>query len=343
MNSVIIPKDQFDGFVARLRQGREVLAPVRKGDLVEFEPIAAADEICFDYVNSKRPPKRFVIPEREVLMCYRRGEKGMELEEAEIDAPHRVLLGLRPCDARAFQVLDAIFAQTDPPDPYYVAKRQNLLLIGVACNAPAATCFCTAMHGSPFGGEGLDALLVDLGDRYLAEPITEAGEHVLSDYPAASPNDVRQKDDLEQAARSTIETEIDIDAVKKSLDENFDHPFWEEAGAACLNCAACAYLCPTCHCFDIQEERQRDGGQRVRCWDCCQFSMFTRHASGHNPRDKDAQRVRQRLMHKFRYIPDNQNILACVGCGRCIVNCPAKGDLRQTLQRVADLKPAGGE
>jgi len=337
VNPVIIPKAQFCDFVARLQSEHEVVAPVRKGDLVEFESIESADDINFDYVVSKRPPKRFVLPEREVLMCYRCKGKTTEMEEPQIDAPKRVLLGLRPCDARAFSVLDMVFAEADPPDPYYVAKRENLLLIGLACNEPASTCFCSTMQGTPFGAESLDALLVDLGDRYLAEPQTESIAPLLDGYPEATGDDLRRKEQLEQAARSAIETDIDLDAVKQSLDGNFDHPFWEEAGAACLNCAACAFLCPTCHCFDIQEERTKDGGQRVRCWDCCQFSQFTLHASGHNPRTKGGQRVRQRLMHKFRYIPDNSNKLACVGCGRCIVNCPVKGDLRKTLQRVATL------
>ncbi len=337
MSPVIIPKDRFAGFVARLQQDREVVAPVRKAGLVEFEPIASADDICFDYVVSKRPPKRYVLPEREVLLCYRGAGTQMQVDEVEIDAPPRALLGLRPCDARAFRVLDAIFGETDPPDPYYVAKRQNLLLIGLACNEPASTCFCTAMSGSPFGTEALDLLLVDLGDRYLAEPMADAAAPLLEGYDPASDDDLKQKAELEAAARAMIETEIDMDAVKDSLEKNFEHPFWEEAGAACINCGACAFLCPTCHCFDIQEERTQDGGQRVRCWDCCQFSLFTLHASGHQPRSKGGQRVRQRLMHKFRYIPDNEGLIACVGCGRCIGNCPVKGDLRQTLTRVATL------
>ena len=337
MSPVIIARDQLPEFVARLQQHYEVVAPVRKRDHVDFEPVESAADMCLDYANAKQPAKRFVLPQREVLMRYSVEGKRMDTVTPEIKAPSRVLLGLRPCDARAFRVLDIIFAEADPPDPYYVAKRRNLLLIGLACNKPASTCFCAAMDGSPFGTESLDALLVDLGDRYLVEPVTEAARGLLDGYPAASDGDIAQRKRQEEAALAAIQAEIDLDAAKRFLDGNFDHPLWEELGAACLNCAACAYLCPTCHCFDIQEERSRHGGQRVRCWDCCQFSKFTLHASGHNPRAKGAPRVRQRLMHKFKYIPDSHNVLACVGCGRCIADCPAKSDLRETLQRMASL------
>ncbi len=61
------------------------------------------------------------------------------------------------------------------------------------------------------------------------------------------------------------------------------------------------------------------------------FSLFTRHASGFNPRPSGKERLRQRLMHKFKYFIDNYQVAACVGCGRCIVNCPVAGDVREAI------------
>ena len=72
----------------------------------------------------------------------------------------------------------------------------------------------------------------------------------------------------------------------------------------CLGCGACAFVCPTCACFDIQDEGGREAGQRLRCWDSCGFALFTLHTSGHNPRQLQSQRWRQRSMHKFAYYPE---------------------------------------
>jgi sulfhydrogenase subunit beta (sulfur reductase) len=104
----------------------------------------------------------------------------------------------------------------------------------------------------------------------------------------------------------------------------------------CLGCGACAFVCPTCACFDIQDEGSRAGGKRLRCWDSCGFAMFTLHTSGHNPREEQSQRWRQRLMHKFAYMPERQQVLGCVGCGRCSRACPADMEIREHILAVLE-------
>ena len=89
------------------------------------------------------------------------------------------------------------------------------------------------------------------------------------------------------------------------MDPAFDDGRWEELTASCIGCGACTYLCPTCHCFDIADESRLYKGRRIRTWDSCQFPLFTKHASGHNPRKTKKERLRQRFMHKFSYAVEN--------------------------------------
>jgi sulfhydrogenase subunit beta (sulfur reductase) len=44
-------------------------------------------------------------------------------------------------------------------------------------------------------------------------------------------------------------------------------------------------------------------------------------------------RVRQRFMHKLKYFVDkyDQGIM-CVGCGRCVRQCPVNIDIRKVLR-----------
>ena len=42
-------------------------------------------------------------------------------------------------------------------------------------------------------------------------------------------------------------------------------------------------------------------------------------------------------MHKFLYYPAREEGAAlCVGCGRCVVQCPVNIDIREVLTHVAE-------
>jgi ferredoxin len=111
----------------------------------------------------------------------------------------------------------------------------------------------------------------------------------------------------------------------------FENEVWKAQSERCLGCGACAFVCPTCACFDIQEDAKGNTGNRIRCWDSCGFSLFTLHTSGHNPRPDQSARWRQRLMHKFSYMPDRLSVTGCTGCGRCSRACPVDMNIAEHL------------
>ena len=127
---------------------------------------------------------------------------------------------------------------------------------------------------------------------------------------------------------------FELDEVKGWLNEHFDDEFWRELALRCAGCGTCAYICPTCHCFDIVDETRLGEGVRRKNWDSCQFGLFTKHASGHNPRGDASARFRQRVMHKFKYYVDNFGSTLCVGCGRCVRSCPVGQSLLEVLTEI---------
>jgi len=74
----------------------------------------------------------------------------------------------------------------------------------------------------------------------------------------------------------------------------------------------------------------------VRVWDSCQFTLYSQHASGHNPRFQPHKRYRNRVMDKFKYTLDMVGLLSCVGCGRCVRVCPAGIDIRAAVKAIMD-------
>ncbi len=112
----------------------------------------------------------------------------------------------------------------------------------------------------------------------------------------------------------------------------------------CLSCRICAYVCPTCRCFDVRDEsvpsdNGHDTYERIRCWDSCAGEAYRRIAGGHNPRAAKGDRLRNRFFCKFYYYPEQYGPTACTGCGRCVDSCPVNIDITEILSHLVEVTP----
>lgn len=332
-----IAKSELTSFLDSLISEYKVFAPVKRDGFVAFQEIHSGSEALLDYANSKKPPKEIFLPQSEVLFTYRLGGEGLGIEEPSFEDEPMVIFGIRPCDARSLVILDNIFNSQEYKDVYYTNKREKTLVIAIGCNQPSSTCFCASLGGGPFSPEGSDLILIDIDEEYVVQPVTDKGERLVrkhSQFREVKPRGLSLMRKVTQKAEALIKSKVETGEVKKKLDRMFDDPFWDWLHEKCLGCAVCTYLCPTCHCFDIADEATDRGGRRVRIWDTCAFPLFTLEASGVNPRPTNKERMRQRVMHKFKHFVDNYNVAACVGCGRCIKECPVNLDIRAVLNSI---------
>lgn len=340
MNARKLVKSGIKGFLEGLREkGFEVWGPTPANGAVEFSVLDSGATIQTDYGNSRLSPKAMVFPQSERMFLFstdRARADAFILKEPEESLREKVAFAIRPCDARALEILDKVFLiQGAAPDPYYQKKRDRMVLMGLGCTEPRSTCFCHWTGGGPFSKEGLDILMSDLGDFLVMEAFSEKGGGILeaAGLPEAAPEELDRASGLARDAKAAMGEALDPSPIRrKPLLAAFGDAYWERVHEACIKCGTCTYLCPTCSCFDIQDEVRGRCGLRGRNWDSCMFPLTTLHASGHNPRPTGKERFRQRFMHKLRYFFDDFDTIMCVGCGRCVEYCPVNIDIREIIR-----------
>jgi sulfhydrogenase subunit beta (sulfur reductase) len=338
MQELEIAKTEVVSLLNTLIKEYKVFAPVEQNGFITFQEIHSGSEAFLDYINSKKPPKEIFFPQSERLFSYDLSKReGWGVEEPAPEEKQKIIFGIRPCDARSLVLLDNVFDGQLYKDPYYTDKRKNTTIIALGCNQPGSTCFCTSLGGGPFSQDGSDLLMVDIGQKYILQVVTEKGEKLAkkhNEFKAAEDHSLSSMRDTIETAEALTKSKIEVQKVTEKLDSMFDDPFWDLVSEKCLGCAVCTYLCPTCYCFDITDEVTGQRGERVRTWDSCAFPNFTLQASGVNPRPGSKERLRQRIMHKFDYFVANHGMAACVGCGRCIKECPVNLDIQVVLNSI---------
>jgi hypothetical protein len=315
---------------------RQVYAPFSRNSKTSYRKTEKFSDITADYIQTTQSSKEVSFPRTEKILDYSKNAEGMSVKGIDPDKiPEIMLWGIRPCDAMGIGELSSIF-NWDYKDEIYNNRLSKVTVIGFSCSKADEYCFCTSVGGNPGNTEGSDILFTQLGENgdYLAEILTEKGEKVVSlanDLFETAENVEKEK------FLAIVPVKFNHEEIYGKLEKFFDSEEWVDQSLKCIGCGACAYVCPTCACFDIQDEPHGKSGMRVRCWDSCGFSLFTLHTSGHNPRDVQSARWRQRIMHKFSYMPDRLSVYGCTGCGRCSRACPVDMNI---LEHLISIKEA---
>jgi sulfhydrogenase subunit beta (sulfur reductase) len=309
-----------------------LIAPRFVEGVLLYRPVTDTKDIVFDYIRPVMSIKEFFFPSTERLITIKKNDQTIKLLENKPEGKI-VIFGLRPCDVRGLLVLDSLFLDSEPVDVYYAAHRRNTTLVGVACKQMGETCFCTSMGGTPDDPEGMDIMLTETAKGYLVDVITEKGEELAKSLGT-------EEKSVEKPLRLSGQ-DITL-PQKESWPKNFESKYWERVSERCLSCRICAYICPTCRCFDIRDEEIPGANgenltERIRCWDSCAGEVYRRIAGGHNPREAKADRMRNRFMCKFYYYPEQYGPIACTGCGRCIDSCPVNIDITEVLSHLAEV------
>ncbi len=318
-----------------LQEWGEVHVPVKHGvNSYRWEPYTTLEKMAYEALRTVIPAKKYFYKPRETMFRFDT-RKGYTPETTGL-TERLVLFGIHACGLHALETLDNIFAGRYA-DNYYFTRRENILIVATSC-IPDEHCFCKSM-GTDSIDEGFDLFLTDLDDAFLVGVGTSRGDDVVSSRPELFTEvdeeftqrylEFRRR--REQAYCLTLE----ISDLPTILDLEYESPIWDTLAERCYSCGACSMVCPTCYCYDVHDTLELSGeGARWREWDCCLFREHALVAGGHNFREERGQRLKHRYLHKQQAFLGDFGRAACVGCGRCIVSCPAKIDYVECLKML---------
>ena len=299
------------------------------------------DTAAFGHSAGAQSWKRFLHPPRERLWSAARTPGGgFELSDEgdEGEPPRYAFLGVRPCDLRAIAIQDRVLGQ---PGSRYAARRARLLIVAVNCTEPGQTCFCASMGTGPGADAGYDLALTEMldehGHRFLADVGSPRGADVLGRVPnePVAQATVQAARSAVEAAASQMGRQMETGDLRELMADSHQAARWDDVAARCLTCGNCTMACPTCFCTSPEDTTDLTGdhAERWEHWDSC-FDLDFSYLHGGGVRKSAMSRYRQWLTHKLGTWHDQFGSSGCVGCGRCIVWCPAGIDLTEEVRAL---------
>lgn len=332
-----ISLDKLSDLFSAISAANSLYLPVDTEVGAKFEKWESGKQLS-EALNTARSAKDFFFPQTENLMDFRVEGKNIDIIDTREECEDFVLFGVRACDVKSFEVLDRVFL-AEPIDSYYKNRREHGVIMSLACNKPAETCFCKTFGIDASAPEG-DVVCWKTEDALYLEAKTEKGKKLMeglqnvteeTDSTAAEAQQKLIAERLEKLPLAKLSADAFGDGKTSKF---FNAPEWQELSESCLGCGTCTFICPTCQCYDIKDFNTGHGVKRFRCWDSCMYSDFTKMSAG-QPRLTQMERFRQRFMHKLVYYPtNNDGMFSCVGCGRCIAKCPIQMNIVKVMKKL---------
>ena len=343
MTTYFVTQSDYPQLWERLSGECRLLHPFPLGgnySMGEVDKKTDFESLVFNAYRTTEPVKMFLFPVKEVV-C------GAEVENQPVrkeEQKKTVVIGVKACDLRSIEILDYVFLAGVCEDPFYKAFRESTIFVSSDCTGYKDVCFCTWVGINPFPEQGFDINVSKLDDGYLFDVATQKAQELTGKVKKFLSEPTQAQIGQRQQNRKKIVEDLNKQLQEQgfSLDlnherivrDNFDSEKWYEEAGKCVECGACNFSCPSCHCFFFSDDTQK-AWTREKNWDSCQYERYARVAGGANARQALAERLRHRYICKFNFYKDTLDKYSCTGCGRCVEACIGRIDIRKVINELA--------
>ncbi len=360
----ILERADFSAILTALaKMGYDVIAPVLRDQAIVYDSVTSDtdlpmgwtdrqdagryqterrnDKALFGYAVGPHSWKKYLHPPERLLWRAIKTETGLSVERETANPPKRAFLGVRACEIEAIAIQDRVFLNGAYKNTDYEARRESALIIAVNCGAPASTCFCASMNTGPAAKDGYDIAMTEVvsadAHYFVINAKTPAGEAIVKQLPLrpAAEKELKAANAVTEGATNAMTRSLETEGLQAFLQDNPNHPRWDDVAGRCLSCTNCTAVCPTCFCTTVEDHTDLTGAiaERVQRWNSCFTSEFS-ELSGGPVRQSTKARYRQWMTHKLSTWIDQFDTSGCVGCGRCIAWCPAGIDITEEARAM---------
>ena len=181
-----IEKSKLNEMLNMLNSDYQVIVPAKIDNLTEYaayDKVLANEAELYFANNSTMSPKYLFLPQSEAMYAFKANGKRLAIAElTPKEGKMRVLFGVRHCDVRGIACLDKVFLDERHVDPQYLEKRQNTVIMALACNEAAPSCFCESLGVNRLEADKdiTDVQIYESADSYAFTALSDKGEAVLA-------------------------------------------------------------------------------------------------------------------------------------------------------------------